>query len=200
MVGRHRSWPVVHPTTYLGVAALACFALYAGYEARFGLLANVVWACNLATLMVAIGLLCRWPTWNAWGFLWLVLGLPLWLLELLTTAECHVFSVLTHVGGLLLGLAGVRRLGLPRGAWWQAAASLYLLHLASRWVTPEAENINLAFRVWKGWESYFPSHRVYILLLMAGTSGLFAGVELALRRTGFARRPEDITDSVSEGV
>ena len=187
MVVHNRDWLVPCKTTYLGVAALACFVVYAGYEVRFGLIENLFWACNLATLLVAIGLLLRWPKWNALGFLWLVLGVPLWIIDLLTGVGCHVYSVFTHLGGLLLGLAGTRLLGLPGGAWWQAVVSLYLLHLASRWVTPEAENINLAFRVWQGWEAYFPSHRVYILLLMAGAGVLFGGVEFVLRSTGFAR-------------
>lgn len=185
---RHRNWLVPGPTTYLGMAALACFAVYAGYEVRFGRIEYLLWSCNVATLLVAIGLLMHWPTCNALGFFWLVLGVPLWILDLLTGAGCHFFSIFTHLGGLLLGLAGTRLLGLPGGVWWQAVATLYLLHLASRWVTPEVENINLAYRVWTGWEAYFPSHRVYILLLMAGTAVLFASVEFALRFTGFARR------------
>jgi len=176
-------------TTYLGMAAAACFVVYAGYEVRYGLVENLWWACSLATLLVAVGLLLHWPRWNAFGFLWLVLGVPLWIIDLLTGVGCHAFSVFTHLGGLLLGLTGTRVLGVPRGAWWQAMAGLYVLHWASRWVTPETENINLAFRVWTGWEAYFPSHRVYILLLMAGAGVLFAGVEFALLSTGFARRP-----------
>ena len=189
MVERHRDWLVPGKTTSLGVAALACFAVHAWYEVRLNPAENLFWACNLATLLVAVGLLLRWPTGNALGFLWLVLGVPLWIMDSLSGAGCHVSAVFTHLGGLLLGLAGVRLLGLPRGAWWQAVGCLYLLHLVSRWVTPEAENINLAYRVWTGWESHFPSHRVYILLLMTGAGLLFAGVEFALHRTGFARCP-----------
>jgi hypothetical protein len=181
-------------TTYLGLAALACLFAYAVYELQVGRVEYLFWACNVATLLVAIGLLFRLPTINAVGLLWLVIGLPLWILDMLTGVGCHIFSVFTHVGGLLLGLAGTRYLGLPQGGWWRALAALYLLHVASRWVTPEDENINLAFRVWQGWEGYFSSHRVYILLLMAGTGVLFFAVEFALRKSGFARQRCEGTD------
>lgn len=180
-------------TTCLGLTALACLIAYAVYELRVGRVEYLLWSCNVATLLVAIGLLFRLPTFNAIGFLWLVIGLPMWVLDMLTGVGCHIFSVFTHVGGLLLGLAGTRQLGLPRGAWWQALAALYLLHVVSRWLTPEDENINLAFRIWQGWEGYFPSHRVYILLLMAGTAVLFATVQFALRASGFARQLQEGT-------
>lgn len=171
----------------LGILALGFFAVYAGYEIRVGQPENMLWACPLGSLAVGAGLLLRWPLGNAIGFLWLVLGVPLWILDLLTGTGCPWVSIFPHVGGLVLGLIGVRLLGLPRGAWWQAVASLYVLHVASRWVTPEAANINLTFRVWTGWEPYFPSHGIYILLIMACAGVLFAGVEFVLRKTGFAQ-------------
>jgi len=173
--------------TYLGLSALGCFAVYASYEIRVGHPENMLWACPLGSLAVAAGLLLRWPIANGIGFLWLVLGVPLWILDLLTGTGCPWVSIFPHVGGLALGLTGVRLLGSPRGTWWQAVASLYLLHVASRWVTPEEANINLTFRVWTGWEPYFPSHGIYILLIMACAGVLFAGVEFTLRKTGFTQ-------------
>jgi hypothetical protein len=173
----------------LGVLSLGCFSIYAGYEICVCQPANMLWACPLGSLAVGVGLLLRWPRVSGIGFLWLVLGVPLWILDLLTGAGCPWVSLFPHVGGLVLGLIGVRLLGLPSGVWWQAIAALYLLHFASRWVTPEESNINLAFRVWTGWEDYFPSHGTYILLIMAFAASLFAGVEFVLRKTGFAQLP-----------
>lgn len=171
----------------LGAAALVLWAMHGGYTMWIGQPENMLWACHLGTLAVGVGLLIGWPTGNGIGVLWLVLGVPLWVIELITHGGCDLTSTLSHLGGFLLGLMGVRIMGLPKGTWWKAVGSLYLLHLASRWATPEQANINLAFRIWTGWEPFFPSHGVYILAILALACLLFAATDFVLRRTGFAR-------------
>jgi len=170
----------------LGVLGLACYAAAAVHEIWIGQPESLWWACYVGAAAVALGLLLKWPTWNAIGLLWLLLGVPLWIIELFTGTGCHFISAFPHLGGLALGLVGVRLLGLPQGVWWKAVAALYVLHWASRWLTPEQENINLAFRVWEGWEAYFPSHSTYILSLLTLACVLFISTEFVLRRTGFA--------------
>jgi hypothetical protein len=58
----------------------------------------------------------------------------------------------------------------------------------SGFATPPPENINIAFRVWDGWEKVFPDFQVYRLFLLAVTAALFWAVERAARR--FLARPE----------
>ena len=70
-------------------------------------------------------------------------------------------AALTHIGALVLGIYGVRILGWPRGAAWKAAAAYLALWAVTRLATPASANINLAFRVYPGWESRFPSYPLY---------------------------------------
>jgi hypothetical protein len=76
----------------------------------------------------------------------------------------------------------VHRLGLPTDAWWQAAAGLFGLHLLSRFATPAAANVNLAFAVWPGWERLFRSHALYIATLVAASAAVFAVLTPLLQR------------------
>jgi hypothetical protein len=76
-------------------------------------------------------------------------------------------SFLSHLGGLALGVLAVRRLGWAPGAWWMALAGQVAMLLVSRVVTPAERNINLAFRVWEGWEDWFPSYALYFYTLLA---------------------------------
>jgi hypothetical protein len=70
------------------------------------------------------------------------------------------------------------------GSSISALAGIAALHLLSGFVTPPAENINLAFRVHEGWEKIFPDFRVYRIFLLASSAALFFAVESALRRIG----------------
>ena len=170
------------------VAAALCFLFYGAHAAWYAVhgrtLANMLWACHLGALLVGGGLLLSSATMNAVGLLWLCLGLPLWILDLVSGGELVPTSLLTHFGGLALGAWGVRRLGFPSYAALPAVAGLLVLNLVSRLVTPPAENVNLAFAVWRGWEGYFPSHPLYIAMLLAGSGVAFALLTPALRRLG----------------
>jgi hypothetical protein len=171
------------------VLGLLCFVSYAvhgwHYVARRQE-ANLLWFCHLAALAIGLGLLVRSPTLNAVGFLWLCVGTPCWLLYLASGGELVAGSVLTHGVGLAAGAVGLRRLGLPAGAWWKALVALAIVHALSRVVTPPAENVNLAFAVWSGWESWFPSHVVYLARLTTVSAAVFLAVTWALRTSGFA--------------
>jgi hypothetical protein len=88
----------------------------------------------------------------------------------------------------ILGLAalgclyGVRRLGLPSGAWWKAVPALIALILFCRLVTPPRANVNVAFAIYPGWEKVFPSHPIYLAVMMGLSAGYFVGFEYVLRR------------------
>jgi hypothetical protein len=162
------------------------YAAHAAHELAAGWPESLLWACHLASLAVGVGLLLRRPAWIAIGLMWLVLGLPLWAIELAAHGGFEPTAALTHVGGLVLGLLGLRLLGLPGQCWWKAAATLAVLYFVSRWTTPEDANINLAFAVWPGWEPYFPSYGAYLVAMALLCVLSFAGTEYVLRRAGFA--------------
>jgi hypothetical protein len=170
--------------TWFGILGIFFYALFAADHLYAGHAANLLWACQVGALLVGLGLVFRSPTWNAIGLLWLVAGVPLWAMDLLANGGGRPTTLLTHVGGLVLGVIGVRRLGLPKRTWLRAAIALAGLHLLCRWVTPPEENINLAFTIWPGWEAYFPSHLVYVLTVFALCVAAFMSVEFAVRRAG----------------
>jgi hypothetical protein len=168
----------------LGLLGIAFYAAHAGLRVAEGHPENLLWACHLGCLATGLGLLLGRPGLNGVGLLWLVLGVPLWIYDLATNWEFQPTSHLTHVGGLLLALLGLRAMGLSEPVWWKAFLGLLLLHSLCRGVTPAESNVNLAHAIWPGWEPYFPSHTVYVALLAAFCLGLFVGVERVARRIG----------------
>jgi hypothetical protein len=132
---------------WLGLLGVVLYAGHAGRRALLGHPEHLLWMCHVGALLVATGLLARAATVNAIGTHWLVLGVPLWLADLARGAEFFPTSLLTHVGGLVLGLLGLRALGLPRGAWWTSAGALVLLAALGRALTPAVDDVNLGFSV-----------------------------------------------------
>ena len=143
---------------------------------------DLSWACHLGTLLVAAGFFLRTPTANAIGFFWLVVGSACWVMDLAAGAELIPTSTLTHGVGLALAIVGLRAFGLPRAAWWQAMVTFVALQQLTRWTTPPEANVNVAFRVWAGWERTFPSYPTYMAMLWAIGLATFFVVSAAARR------------------
>jgi hypothetical protein len=175
----------------LGLLSLFAYAVHGAQFVVRRQEANLLWFCHLAAVAIGAALLARAPTLNAIGLLWLCVGIPCWLLYVASGGELLAGSVLTHGVGLFAGFFGVRRLGLPKGAWWKAVLALIGVFALTRAVTPPAENVNLAFAVWPGWEPWFPSYLAYIAVLTAAATAVFLLVTWTLRRSGFAARAHE---------
>jgi len=174
--------------TGLGSAALGCYAVHAGFHFLNGRPEEMLWACHLGAAVVGLGLLSNSSTINGIGVLFLLMGTPLWLLDLANGGVFYPTSCFTHIGGLAIGLYGVRRMGIPPSTWWKAVVALVALILVSRLVTPPRANVNVAFSIYAGWEEVYPSYPVYISTMIVLAAGCFLLFEYLLRRW-FVRAP-----------
>jgi hypothetical protein len=162
-------------------ARLLCVGFFVVHAAeltwRFHTPWDSIWACHVACLFIALG-----RRYAAIGVSFLMLGNPLWVLDLVSGGQLIPTSLLTHVGGLILGVRAVRKDGWPAGTWYRAMIAMALLTLVSRVTTPRAANVNLAFSVHRGWESMFPTHAHYLLFFTVLCGATFALTELIARR------------------
>jgi len=172
---------------FLGSAAIIFYMAHAATWLLRDAPANLLWACHLGCLLVGIAVLADIPFLSAVGVHWLALGNILWAINLAGGGEFIMTSQLTHLGGLLVGLWFARQAGFPKGSWLAALVGIAGLHLLSGFVTPPAENINLAFKVWAGWEKIFANFQIYRLCLLAVSAVLFYAIERSVRR--FVVRP-----------
>lgn len=163
----------------IAIAALAIGAAHTAYKLASGEAHDLLWFCNLACPLLALGCALRSARWVGVAWLWLCFGTPLWLLAVSGGMPAGVTSVFTHLGGLWLGFLALRRLGFARGTWRWATLAAWLLMLLTRWLTPARFNVNLAFSVWPGWEALFPSYPLYLALLLASAALCFFAIERA---------------------
>lgn len=165
-----------------GLLALAFYLVHAATHLRHRQPENIAWSCHVATVLVGLGFLLGSPTLNAIGFLWLLVGNAAWLIDLYNGAALIPTSLLPHVGGLVLSIVGLYRFGMPRHVWWRAIACLLLLQQVTRLVTPRSANVNIAFRVWPGWETMFPSYLWFEAITFGSMLAIFYITETVVRR------------------
>lgn len=128
-------------------AVLVAHALVA--KMPFGLLPEMLWACHVATTILAIGILLQKKELLIFGFSF-HLGAGMWgyLFDVVAMRTTTWTSVLVHVLPIALGYVEVRRSGLPKWAPWVSLGFLIVMMLFARQFTPPALNINLAHRAW----------------------------------------------------
>lgn len=165
----------------LGLLAILFYGAHAVYHLTHGFPENLLWACHLGSLAVGVGLTFRLPTLNAVGVLWLAVGTPLWIAGRLGGGDLVITSSLTHLGGLAIGVYGMRRFGVPRHVALQASAGIVVLHLLSRWTSPQDRNVNLARGIWTGFDRVFSSHWSFLIAVFLALVVAFAGLERGLR-------------------
>jgi hypothetical protein len=146
---------------------------------------NLLWSCNVASLLAALGLFFGSPAANAAGGLLLLVGDPLWIYDLATGGAFLPTSLLTHVGVTALSVMGMRRLGVPYRAWPLAVAALAVATVAAAFTSSAAENVNVAIVTPRGFER-FPSHAGYMAFLgtslCLGMLALMLAIRFLLRR------------------
>jgi hypothetical protein len=167
---------------WLAIAAFCSYLAHAAVHLNRGEPYDLLWGCHVAVVLVGAGLLAARPILNAIGLLWGCFGLPIWLIYLFTGGEFMPTAVLTHVGAIAFGVAGVRVLGLPRGVWWKALCAYLALWAVTRVVTPPGANVNLAFSVWPGWEDRFASYPAYFATLLVTSALTFLIGEQIFKR------------------
>ncbi len=168
--------------TISGVCAVLFYVLYAGQFIYIGEPANLLWICHFGCFLAGAGMLLKRRIPLAMGFLWLSVGVPLWITAQLAGDHGYWSSFFTHVGGIATAGYGVWRMGMRRGSWIYASAGMVVMGVAARFLTPPPLNINLAFSVWKGWENMFHSHPLYVGFMIACCSVYFYLAETALRK------------------
>lgn len=167
----------------LGIAALAIGALHMGWHLSHGdSWANLLWICNLAAILVGAGLIARRPAVVAIGTMWLLIGLPLWSIEMFAGGEFRWTSFPLHLLVPAIGLTGLRRIGVPRGVAWKALLGVGAVQALCRAITPPVENVNMVFAQQPEWRGIFPSYFSNYLAGLALHAIGFVLLEWALRR------------------
>jgi hypothetical protein len=130
-----------------------------------GKIAHILWICHTSSLVIALGFfICQIELIRV-SVLWLIIGAPLWPIEIIRTGIMELTSIGTHYVALLVGLLVIRRQGMGKYSWVYALMWFLFLQHLTRLYTPSELNINLSSAAYPGWERFFPSYWQYWLFI-----------------------------------
>src|SRR6185369_8356219 len=162
--------PLEYKFRLLGILPLLFFLGQGIHYWRIQELGHMLWMCNIGNLLFAIGLFVDNRRLMRVAAIWTIPGLIIWLLYVVLAWGVFLTSTLAHVGGLIVALFALSKLGMDRTAWRWAFGWYLVVQLASRLVTPAVLNVNLAHAVQSGWERTFQSYWTFWLVLTIVTA------------------------------
>jgi len=169
-------------TRLIGILPLIFFFAQGLHYWRSNELGNMLWMCNIGNLLLAIGLFLDNRLLMRTAIIWTIPGLFIWLVYVVLAWGVFLSSTLAHVGGLVVGMVALRKIGMARLTWLYALGWFLLLQLFSRLFTAVALNVNLAHRIQPGWEQRFSAYWQFWIVLIMVTVLVLWGLEVLFRK------------------
>lgn len=166
----------------LGLIPLFFFIVRLVDYVWWGTPSHIWWSCHVANLTLALGMFVGNLRLMRLAILWLILGLPPWVLDMVVTKIVWPSSLLTHLGGALFALFVLAKVRMVRGGWWLALLWFVILQLLSRWLTDPKYNVNAAFHGYGQTKDWFSSYWRYWLANTALAGALLCALEWACAR------------------
>ncbi len=179
---------------WCGILLIASFLVHLTNCFWHGHWYDAMWACHVAALTLGLGLLMVNATLIGIGALCLVVGTPLWLVDVATGAELVPTSALTHLLGWIVSVFVLVRGQAISGMWWKTLLALGLLQYVSRWVTPPHRNVNAAFEVYASVAPWFPSYVYYWISLVLAAALIFWVIDRVVSRVDQVGRRSSATN------
>lgn len=160
-----RALPLTTRFRLLGILPLMFFCFQAVHYWRIQQLGNMLWMCNIGNLLLALGLFIDQPALIRVAVVWSIPGFLVWFRYVVLEYGIFPSSTLAHVGGLLVALVWVRKVGMDRAAWIYSFAWYLILQVVSRLATPVELNVNVSQGIYGSWQSAFRFYWLFWLVM-----------------------------------
>ena len=142
----------------------------------------MLWMCNIGNLVLAIGLFLNNALLIRVAVIWMFPGLAVWLVYVALAWGMFLSSTLAHVGGMIVGLVAISRIGMDQTAWRFALGWYLIVQFLSRLLTPANLNVNVAHYVEEGWRQTFNAYWKFWVVLTVLTALILWLIGTALNR------------------
>ena len=131
----------------------------------------IIASCNVSNLMLGIGMIFRAPLLIRVATIWLIIGVPMWIIDAVVSRELWWSSIYSHVGGFLIALYAISKARATGKSWLPAVIWFAFLQLITRYTTAPELNVNIAhfpYQLVKGWfTSYWAFWPVCLIFIAA---------------------------------
>ena len=177
----------------LGLFPLAFFFAQANHYWEINELGHMLWMCNIGNLVLAIGLFLNNALLIRVAVIWMFPGLAVWLVYVALAWGMFFSSTLAHVGGMIVGLVAIRRVGMDQTGWRFALGWYLIVQFLSRLLTPANLNVNVAHSVEEGWRETFNAYWKFWVVLTVVTALVLWLIGTALNRIWPSKIPSKLT-------
>jgi hypothetical protein len=179
----------------VGLLPLAFFIAQAAHYWRIGELGHMLWMCNIGNLILALGIFMNRPVLIRVAVLWMIPGLVVWFVYVVLAWGVFLTSTLAHVGGFIVGIVAIQRVGMDRESWFYALLWYFAVQLLSRVLTPSDLNVNVSHKIYEGWQQTFGVYWKFWVVLTICTATILWILALVLRTLWPARQSLSLTQA-----
>jgi len=140
----------------------------------------IVASCHISNLMLGVGMIFGAPLLIRVATIWLIIGLPMWIIDAVVTRELWWSSIYSHVGGFLIGLYAIGKARATGRSWLPALIWFVLLQMVTRYTTAPELNINVAHFPYEMVKEWFTSYWAFWSVCLIVTTALVWIVEYGL--------------------
>jgi len=181
----------------VGLFPLAFFLAQTAHYWRINELGHMLWMCNIGNLVLAIGLFLNQALLIRVAVIWMFPGVMVWLVYVALAWGMFLSSTLAHLGGLIVGIFAIRRVGMDRAGWRYALGWYLLVQFLSRVLTPANLNVNVSHHVDPGWQQTFNAYWKFWLVLTILTAIVLWIIGTVLHRLWPTKRTVESIFSVA---
>ncbi len=154
----------------LGLVPLLIYLLHFWRNWGLGHPGHGLWMCHVSNLALAFGLMLPQPVLVRVAVIWSIPGIPLWIMDMMRTGEMPVITFFSHLGGPVIGLAGLAQVRADRYMWLYGTGWYLLIQQVCRMVTAPELNVNVAHTMYEGWDRLFGAYWQYWLFTTASAA------------------------------
>jgi hypothetical protein len=140
----------------------------------------IIASCHISNLLLGVGMIFRAPLLVRVATIWLIIGLPMWIIDAIVSWEMWWSSIYSHVGGFLLGLYAINKVRATGRSWLPAMVWFAILQVVTRYTTAPELNINIAHFPYQLVEGWFPSYWMFWPVCLLVTTIMVRIVEFGL--------------------
>jgi len=149
---------------------------------------QMLWSCHISNLMLAAGLFMGAPFLIRVAVFWQILGLPPWIyantVEMLWLKPITLVSIFSHLGGFIVAIIAIRKVGAKRGSWIPSLIYFVILQQITRLLTEPGPytNVNVAHFAYGPMKDWFTSYWTYWAANTSAVALTLIIIEFVLRR------------------
>src|SRR5215510_5287109 len=93
---------------------------------------QILWACHISNLLLAVGMFLANPFLIRISVFWLILGAPPWIIDMVWSRLITPISVFSHLGGVIMAIVAIQKVGAKRGSWIYSLIYFVILQQITR--------------------------------------------------------------------